>query len=74
MKRFNVMRARLQEYGIEQTDLAKKLGRSIAYLSHRYTGKDPWTLDEMYTILDLINEPYENLHKVFPRNGKGESK
>lgn len=36
------------------------------------TGKYSWRLDEMYAIMDLIQEPYEKLHEYFPKNGAAE--
>lgn len=59
----------LQANGYDQPAVAEQLGLGVSSVSRRYRGKDPWHLDEMYKLMDLLNEPYENLHKLFPKNG-----
>jgi len=66
---YQKMRGYLQAEGYEQTDVAEELGRSITYVSNRYTGKEPWNQDEMYKIMDLIKQPYDRLHEIFPKGG-----
>lgn len=63
---FQKMRGLLAAEGVEQTDLARILNRSITYVSQRYMGRAPWTADEMYAILELVDQPSEKLHEIFP--------
>ena len=66
---FRKLRGKFKEFDIDQAFLAKKLGVSVMTISHCMTGKKQWTLEWMYDILDLINEPYDQLHIYFPRGG-----
>lgn len=66
---FRHLSGRLKQLGINQSDLAKKFGLSQASISHRFSGKVPWTLDEMYRLMDICQANYEELHIYFPRGG-----
>ena len=33
------------------------------------TGKHPWTVDEVYTIMDLLRIPYDQMAVYFPPKG-----
>lgn len=70
MRLFNALRGALTAKGIEQKYLAELMDRGESYISHRFTGKKPWNQDEQYTLMDIINEPYEKLHFYFPKNGR----
>lgn len=55
--------------GIDNADIANEIGRTTVYVSQRITGKRPWGQDEMFKIMDMIREPYENLYYIFPKGG-----
>lgn len=57
---------RLQQMGIRQADLGNMLGLCSASVSHRFTGRTPWTIDEMYKVMDICQAPAEQLHIYFP--------
>lgn len=44
----------LHEKGVKQRQLAARLGRSQAYVSVRWNGRDSWTLDELDCIAALV--------------------
>lgn len=67
---FKKLRGKLKEIDIDQTYLAKFFDLSQASVSHRLTGKCAWTLTEMYSLMDIIKEPYEKLHEYFPKGGR----
>ena len=67
---FKKLRGKLKEFDIDQAYLAKKLNVSSASISNRFTGKYPWNLTHMYTIMDMIQEPYELLNEYFPKDGR----
>lgn len=67
---FRKLRTKLYDLDIGQAYLAKKLGVSQQSVSNRMRGKYPWTLDEMYIVMDLIKEPAEKLHEYFPKRGR----
>lgn len=66
---YNYLRGRLRQLGYQNKDLAPVLGIGAASVSHRMTGRQPWSLDEMYKLLDLCGDTPENLHLYFPRGG-----
>lgn len=54
---------------IDEGYLARKLLRGTTYISHRMTGKKPWAMDEVYTIMDLLKIPYDQMAAYFPPKG-----
>ncbi len=59
----------LHAKGYDQRAVAEQLGISISGVSRRYTGHTPWHIDEMYCLMDMIQAPYKQLHKIFPKGG-----
>lgn len=55
---------------ITQLQISDELGICPMAVSHRFTGRTPWRLNEMYAVIDLIREPYDKLHEYFPKDGK----
>ena len=72
-KRYNYLSGRLRQLGIEHRDLAYALGLSPQAVSHRFTGKTDWSLNEMYRTLDVCRAQPEDLHLYFPRDGRAVS-
>ena len=70
MKRYPYLNELLSQLDIQRSDLGKHLGRSDGYITSRMQGKGDWTITEMYKIMELIGEPEEYLHLVFPKNRK----
>lgn len=69
MKKYRYLRGRLAEADISLPRLAEALMRSESYVAQRMAGAAPWEQDEQYAIMDMIGEPDERLHVVFPRGG-----
>lgn len=67
-KRYRKLRAAMVEFGIDRDYLAEKLGVSPNTIDCRFSGRYPWTDDEEYAVLDILNEPDEKKHVFFPRN------
>lgn len=64
------LRGAMMANDIDSTHLANKLLRGSVYISQRMMGKQPWTLDECYQILDMLHIPYEMLPEYFPPKGR----
>lgn len=60
---------RLKQLGLRKCDLANMLGVSATSVSNRFTGATPWSIDEMYKIMDICQAPAEQLHIYFPKGG-----
>jgi hypothetical protein len=66
---FRKLRGKLKEMDIDQAYLGKQLGLTRVCISNRMTGKVAWCLNEMYALMELIQEPVERLHEYFPKDG-----
>lgn len=69
-KLYKHLDGRLRQLGIEHRDLAYALNLSEAAMSHRFTGRTAWSLDEMYKTLDICRAGPKELHLYFPRDGR----
>lgn len=67
--RYRKLRAALKERDLLQRDLAVQLDLVQQAVSHRFTGKTPWTIPEAYTTLDYLGIPRKHLAEYFPPNG-----
>lgn len=63
---YNYLSGRLRQLGIKQSDLGYALGLCDTAVSHRMTGRTPWTVDEMYQVLTICRAQPEELHIYFP--------
>lgn len=66
---YKYLAGRLRQLGITQGDLAKRWGVTQATISHRFCGRIPWSIDEMYDLLNLCRAKPEELHVYFPPRG-----
>lgn len=69
MRKFEKLRVSLRREGIDQQYLSKQIGRSTPYISERLCGHREWQLEDIYSIMDLIHRPYEEIPIYFPRKG-----
>ncbi len=69
-KPYSRLRAALTEHGIDQLYLAKLLRRGNQYVSHRITGKAPWSQEDMYFLMDTLQVSHDQMHLYFPPAGK----
>lgn len=69
---FKALRVALMDADIQQGYLARQFRVSTNTITARMNGHKPWTLDEMYRVMDLLRLPYAQLHVYFPKDGKAE--
>lgn len=69
---YTKLRASMAEYGDTQLTLAKALRCTKTHISNMMTGKTPWRLDDMYSIMSRYGIPDDQLNTIFPRDGKNE--
>ena len=67
--RYQKLRARMLEFGIDRKTLADHLGVSLNTIDCRFSGRNAWTDPEESAVLDLLDEPDDKKHIYFPRNG-----
>ena len=63
------LKRRLHKNGYNLPEVAELLNMSKTSVSRRYRALEPWSLDEMYVLMDAINAPYTELHTIFPKGG-----
>ena len=69
MKPHAKLRGALMERDIDEAYLARKLQRSVTYVSQHMMAHKPWPMDEAYKIMDMIRAPYDQLPVYFPPKG-----
>lgn len=67
---YDYLAGRLRQLGIRQSDLTGPLGLNKGSISHRFTGRTQWSVDEMYKLLDICRADPSELHIYFPRPGQ----
>jgi hypothetical protein len=67
---FRKLKGLMFEMDIDQAYLCKHLGKSHTYVTPRMMGRMPWSMDDAYTICDLLEIPYDQMPIYFPRGGK----
>ena len=68
-KYYRHLSGRLRELGMTHSDLGYALGLSHTAISRRFAGRTPWTIDEMYRVLEICRAKPEELHVYFPPIG-----
>lgn len=58
------IRAEAARAGIRQRELAKRMGMSQAAVSDRYTGRTPWTLEEVETATRVFGVTVSDLVRL----------
>lgn len=66
-KSYLKLKGRVKELGYTQRDISKKIGKSSTYVAERMRAKEDryFTENDIYKILSLIKEPYENMGLYF---------
>lgn len=63
---YNYLSGRLRQLGLCQEDLKAPLNLSRSALSRRFTGAIPWTVDEIYKLLEICRATPEEFPLYFP--------
>lgn len=66
---YSELRAEMKRKGVKAYDIAVWLNLSERSVHSRLSGDIPWTLPEMYLIMDKLHIPLHKLHIVFPQGG-----
>ena len=66
------LRQQLFALGMTQEELGREIGKGQQYMSYRLTGKKPFTVDEAYKILEILDIPDSRLTEFFPKGGRTE--
>ena len=68
---YQYLSGRLRQLGILQSDLGEMMGMSPAAISRRFTGATPWSIDEIYRVLEVCRATPEEFPIYFPPKRKG---
>lgn len=69
---FAKVRGLMREHDYAQVDLADMLGVGERHVWAALNARRPWSLDEMYTIMDAFGVPHDQMHIYFPQGGQNE--
>ena len=69
MKPYEVLRNELRKHGYSGTDVARWFDLMPSSISSRMTGHTPWSIDEIYTIMDKL----ELVQRLDPKFAKKEA-
>lgn len=64
---YHKLKVKMFADGITQADLAKEMGVSKTFISHRFTKNVKWDLDTVYEVCDVLGIPYEEISSYFPK-------
>lgn len=67
---FCKLKGRIAENEMDQKCIREAIGKSQTYVTQRMTGRKPWTMDDVYTLCDLLNIQTSEIPLYFPREGK----
>ncbi len=67
--KYQRLRSLLRERDISQDYLAELIGRSGPYISHCFSGRSQWQINEIWTIVKLCQIEPEDICKYFPPDG-----
>lgn len=74
LKYYRKLKTRMFEKEVDQAYIAQKLGRSKPYIGDRLKGKQPFSMDDVYTIIEILEIPQEEALTYFPKGGISERK
>ena len=69
---YQLLRELLRSRGISNEILAEELDEHVTTISRKMNGHSAWTCEQMWQIMELINQPGNRLGDVFPKNGQNE--
>ena len=70
-KRYRLLYAKMLAFDLSQKDIGQMLGLTQASVSSRFTGRQPWSMQEAWTLMRRLRIPANELHRYFPENGIG---
>ena len=68
-RKYALLRRDMYMQCITQVEIGKALGKSQTYMTSRFCGKECFTIDEGYKILDYMKIPYSKFTEYFPLSG-----
>lgn len=72
LKYFRKLKTLMFDKEVDQTYIAEKAGKSKGYISNRFQGKLPFSMDDVYTIIEILEIPQEEALTYFPKGGISE--
>lgn len=63
---YRYLSGRLRQLGLYQDDLKGPLGLSRSAISRRFNGTTPWSIDEIYALLEICRATPEEFPLYFP--------
>jgi len=67
MNTYFALRQRMYGARIRQKDIAEHLHKSVTYVGHRFLMKQPWDMEDVYSICELLEIDVSKIPEYFPR-------
>lgn len=64
------LRQQMFAFGIKAPELAECIGRKERYVQERLSGRDSFTVEEAYSIMEYLEIDPIRMTEFFPRSGK----
>ena len=64
---YHKLKVKMFADGVTQGDLAKAMGVSKTFISHRFTKVVKWDLDTVYEVCDVLGIPYNEISSYWPK-------
>ena len=68
-KPYSKLRHAMDDADIDREAICKALDKSTTYVAQRFQCKYPWTIEDAYAILQLLQIPESSISEYFPRGG-----
>lgn len=66
---YSKLRHAMDDADIDREAICKLLGKSTTYVAQRFQNKYPWTIEDAYLILSMLQIPAAQMTEYFPRGG-----
>lgn len=66
-EKYILLKAKMIENGVTESQLSKHFGKSKFYFSQKINEMHPWKLSDVYDLCDFLQIPYDEIHVYFPK-------
>lgn len=67
MNTYFALRQRMYGAKVTQKDIAEHLNTSATYVGQRFSMKHPWSMEDVYSICELLEIDSSKIPEYFPR-------
>lgn len=68
--KINLLKGKMAEQGIDGIRMSQLIGRAPSYMYNHLKKPDSLLLSEIYIICEVLEIPFEDIPKYFPKEGE----